>query len=360
MRRLHYWVFLLVCGSLALPMSVLSFDDNTPLPKADQKLATRAEAILKRHCYDCHGDGGSDEGGFNFALNLPRLVATRKVVAGDVDASPLFQRIIKGEMPPEDAETRMSEKDVEWLKRWITSGAPVGTPKKERPYVSRESVLKQIAKDLKAAETRDRRFLRYLTITHLYNAGLSEGELDTVRLAMSKLLNSLSWERELIKPQPIDSEKTVFRFDLRSLRWSRETWEQLRNASPFAFESSNEWLTECSQLSDCPRPMIRGDWFVADASRPPLYHSLLDLPDTLDGLENQLRIKFQQNIEQDRAARAGFTQSGVSNNPRIIERHRISDGYCWISHDFASSVGNANFFRHPLQFQADGGEVIFS
>jgi hypothetical protein len=99
---------------------------------------------------------------------------------------------------------------------------------------------------------------------------------------------------------------------------------------------------------------------VAAASRPPLYHGLLALPDSLKGLEALLHIDIKADVSQDRAARAGFTDSGVSANPRIIERHRISDGACWLSHDFGSSIGQKNFYSHPLDFEPDGGEVIFN
>ena len=50
---------------------------------------------------------------------------------------------------------------------------------------------------------------RYFTITHLYNAGWSKDELESYRIALSKLINSLSWGRRVIKPTPVDLEKTT-------------------------------------------------------------------------------------------------------------------------------------------------------
>ena len=36
-----------------------------------------AQAILKARCYPCHGEGGSNEGGFNYVLNPKRLTRDR-------------------------------------------------------------------------------------------------------------------------------------------------------------------------------------------------------------------------------------------------------------------------------------------
>lgn len=330
-------------------------------PSSDAaRLAKQAANVLKTHCYDCHGDGGSDEGGFNYTLNLQRLVATRKVIPGKPDASPLMKRILKGEMPPEDITDRPSDAELNTLRQWIRAGAPSASVEKPREFISDERVYRAIADDLNAARLRDRRFRRYFSITHLYNAGLSDGELDTVRLALAKLINSLSWERDLVHPHAVDARATVYRIDIRSVRWGSRTWDRLVGESPYAFEPAHDFFKTCAELTECGQPLLRADWFIAAASRPPLYHAILEMPETLGGLERQLRIKMKQNIEQDRAARAGFTRSGVSSNPRIIERHRTSDGSCWISHDFAGGAGRANFFRHPLSFQPDGGEVIFS
>ena len=49
-----------------------------------------------------------------------------------------------------------------------------------------------------------------------------------------------------------------------------------------------------------------------------------------------------------RVWRAGFNNSGVSNNNRMVERHAFRDGAYWKSYDFAGSVGTQNIFNHPL------------
>ena len=110
-------------------------------------------------------------------------------------------------------------------------------------------------------------------------------------------------------------------------------------------------------------PAIHVDWFVAQASLPPLYHDLLSLPLTDRELETRLEVDVIQNLLSApgvRVWRAGTNNSGVSNNNRVIERHTSRYGAYWKSYDFAGSVGTQNIFTHPLSFTHDGGEVIFN
>ena len=110
-------------------------------------------------------------------------------------------------------------------------------------------------------------------------------------------------------------------------------------------------------------PSVHVDWFVATASSPPLYHDLLSLPLTDRALETRLGVDVLRNISSApgvRVWRAGFNNSGVSNNNRMVERHASQHGAYWKSYDFAGNVGTQNIFTHPLAFTHDGGEVIFN
>ena len=113
----------------------------------------------------------------------------------------------------------------------------------------------------------------------------------------------------------------------------------------------------------CDIPSIHIDWFVATASTPPLYHELLSLPLTDKELETRLEVDVIRNLQNAPGIhvwRAGFNNSGVSNNNRMVERHTSRYGAYWKSYDFAGSVGTQNIFTHPLDFTHDGGEVIFN
>ena len=105
---------------------------------------------------------------------------------------------------------------------------------------------------------------------------------------------------------------------------------------------------------------MHADWFVAQASLPPLYHDLLSLPLTDRELETRLEVDVAQNLLSAPGVRVWRDNSGVSNNNRVIERHRSRYGAYWKSYDFAGSVGTQNIFTHPLSFTHDGGEVVFN
>lgn len=89
-------------------------------------LAAEAQKILAENCYGCHGQNGTNEGGFNFVLPLERLVAGGKFIKpGSADDSYLLERILDGEMPPKGKTPRPSKEDVATLSRWIAAGHPI-------------------------------------------------------------------------------------------------------------------------------------------------------------------------------------------------------------------------------------------
>jgi hypothetical protein len=209
--------------------------------------------------------------------------------------------------------------------------------------------------------------VRYFTITHLYNAGLSDDELQTYRHGLSKLINSLSWGRQIVVPHPVDPTKTIFRIDFRDFKWSEKVWDSIVAANPYGVYYETESGRYCYAATTSKIFHIRGDWFVAAASRPPLYHQVLQLPSLDRDLENLVRVDVEEDIRAERVARAGFNGSGVSRNNRIIERHESGYGAYWKSYDFAANAGQKNIFASPLgpgketnRFNHDGGEIIFN
>ena len=209
-------------------------------------------------------------------------------------------------------------------------------------------------------------------MTHLYNAGERAEALHAYQRALSKLVNSLSWGRKVTNPRPIDPEETIFYIDLRDYEWEIGTnrWTQIEAEYPYEIDFNaptqtalREKLTNLREALNCEVPFIHVDWFLATASLPPLYHDILDLPQTDRELETRLEVNVVENLRNaagKRVWRAGFNDSGVSNNNRVVERHDSRYGAYWKSYDFAGSVGTQNVFRHPLSFTHDGGEIVFN
>lgn len=332
------------------------------------ELATRAQAVLKTHCYQCHGKDGTDKGGFNYVLDRDKLLARNKVVPGKPADSQLYQRVLAGEMPPPEQKVRPAKDDLTALERWIAGGAPAtqDAPLQRTPLVESD-LHRLILTDLQALEPRQRRFMRYLTMSHLANAGVGEKDLQINRVALAKLLNSLSWHPRLATPQAVDPGKTLFRIDIRDLKWNARLWDRVLALYPYRLPITNSDTKAIATMTGSELPFVRADWFLATASRPPLYHDLLQLPGTDRQLERQLQVDVLANIQEESVVRAGFTDSGVSKNKRLIERHDAGYGAYWRSYDFSDNLERQNLFNHPLgpssvgqdSFVHAGGEIIF-
>jgi tetratricopeptide (TPR) repeat protein len=354
----------------------LGFGLTTSLKAADSaesaELARKASAVLRSHCYRCHGQDGVAEGGLNYIVDLKKLVQRNKIVPGNAARSRIFKRLTSTDnpMPPDDEKVRPGKDEVGVIEQWIKAGAPAEvTEAARRAFISPADVAERIRDDLRKVPERDRPFTRYFTLTHLHNAELSGDELQSYRHGLSKLVNSLSWGGRIVVPRAIDAEKTVFRIDLRDYQWNEKVWEAIVRRNPYGIALDTEAARFCVEATHCPLPAIRGDWFVATASRPPLYHEVLQLPETELALEKMLRLDVAENVRQERAARAGFNGSGVSRNNRLIERHESGRVVYWKSYDFGSNTGRQNLFAHPLgpgtdddesSFRHDGGEIIFN
>ena len=340
--------------------------------------AEGARAVLKTYCYRCHGQDGRNEGGLNVVTDLKKLVESKRVIPGDPDRSKLLERVVGGDMPPEvDFEDRAEDPpalprpkahEVALLRGWIQAGATV--PASEmvgRRFVSDLDVLNFILADIRKIGPRERRFTRYFTLTHLENAGYSGDQLQTYRHGLSKLINSLSWSRRITVPTPIDPARTVLRIYLRDYLWDEGIWRSILAHYPYGIRHEGTTAASVMEATGCDLPYVRADWFVFAASRPPLYHEVLRLPETIGELERKLDVDVAANIAQDRVARAAFNASGVSRNNRLIERHESTNGGYWRSYDFAGNADRKNLFARPLgpgdgehDFEPDGGEIIFA
>jgi mono/diheme cytochrome c family protein len=112
-------------------------------------------AILRRHCYECHGDNTARVEKNLDILNHQNLLdsARRIVVPGAPEDSRLIQRIVDGSMPPEEEEERLprvSEEDIVILKEWILGGAPPFGPPGAEPAAPEPVAASEVAARVKA------------------------------------------------------------------------------------------------------------------------------------------------------------------------------------------------------------------
>ena len=360
-RLFMVWVFLSMCLLWHLPVD------------AQQPIANQVYAIFEQNCMNCHGPHGAFTE--EIIIEHTALLETGAVVPRRPGVSEVYKRLIEKRLERRMplGQPPLSVAAINTIRRWILAGAPNWeTAEGDVGFISPTEKLTAIEKHVNGLPAFDRAFARYFTMTHLYNAGGSREALHAYQRALSKLVNGLSWGRKVIKPKPIDPEATIFYIDLRDYEWEigANRWTQVEGVYPYRIEfnaptqtSLRKKLMYLRQEMDCEVPFVDVDWFVATASLPPLYYDILGLPETNRALEARLEIDVVENIRNaagKRVWRAGFNDSGVSNNNRVVERHVSRYGAYWKSYDFAGSIGAQNIFTHPLSFEHDGGEIIFN
>ena len=339
---------------------------------AQENLAQQALAVMEAHCFNCHGpDGAYTE---NLLIDSATgLTNSGAIVPGDPDISMFYQRLLEVDpakrMPLGGAP--LSNAAIQTIENWIQAGAPSWKVRRDVTFITNDEMLTAISEHLETLDPFVRSSARYFTMTNLYNAGELPETLHVARVALSKLVNSLSWGHTIVNPEPIDAAETIFYIDLRAYEWdTRDAWSQIETAYPYVIEFDattrpvlHRKFTALREAMVCEVPFVHVDWFLAEASLPPLYHDILSLPETESALERELGIDVAGNLRRApglRVMRAGTNDSGVSAHNRVVERHSFRNGAYWKSHDFASSVGLKNILQNPLSFDRDGGEVIFN
>ncbi len=116
-----------------LPSLFIALILAAPTVAAELTYEEHVRPILKAHCFQCHGEGGTAEG--NLDLRLSRFVVKGgdsgpAIVPGSSDESLLIQRVSKGEMPP-DEDKRLSREEVDILSRWVNANAPTAREEPE-------------------------------------------------------------------------------------------------------------------------------------------------------------------------------------------------------------------------------------
>ncbi len=351
------------------------------IPKPANDIESKAFGALEKHCARCHQIGKLEDrrkpaSGFGNVLHLAELAKNPSfVVPGNPDNSEIVKQIASGNMPYDlkDGSNVFAptpkDDEIAGIREWINSLKGVGTLAcQDRKFISNDDVINSIAADMERQQEHRVAGTRYITLTHLHNACTETKELEVYRHAVIKLLNSLSRNSDVVRLSTsfADEDKTILRFNLVDVGWADSDWEKLASVYPYAVKPELRKYGFVSSQLATKVPAIRGDWLGFSATRPPIYHDLLQLPKTFGELQKKLGVDVAGNIKKFLARRSGFQRSFVSQNNRLIERHTISTGHFWTSYDFAGNKGNQSLFEHPTGpggkdgFNHDGGETVFS
>jgi mono/diheme cytochrome c family protein len=107
-------------------------EDSVAPPGATSPVFERdIRPILKTHCIGCHGEGKKLEARLDLRLRRTAVAGGKlgpAVLPGNGEESPLWTRMIDGEMPPEHIKVRPTEAQIETVKAWIDAGALTARP----------------------------------------------------------------------------------------------------------------------------------------------------------------------------------------------------------------------------------------
>jgi mono/diheme cytochrome c family protein len=359
--------------TVEVPAGLQAAGLTAPVPGTTQEaMPPEVVDLLKARCASCHTYGQADPAGWGSVLDLSRMVDGDIVVPGDPTASRLFDRVaVAGNMPP--SGPRLTGEEVGLLKEWITNlRRPAEQP------LSDLDVLDLIAVDQLKLRDRSSDF-RYVSFANFAGEGRSAGEMDALRQVFTFVMNSVSRRGALVDMPTVDEGRSVFRIRLSEMGWDEKVWDTLTSFYPFCLSSNTTAHQALYTQLHTEAPVVRGDWFLATATRSPLYDKLVDLPASLDQLASRLGIDINKDINHpglatpDNLVRIGFRRSSVAQHNRMVERHLGAAGqYLWITYDFLSNDGPSDVLANPLGpkardqqmfqhvFENNGGEVIFS
>jgi len=336
-------------------------------------LALAASNILKEECSGCHSKQ-ERQGNFGIVEDAGALIASgRYIIAGQPANSLLIKRL--DSMPP---GRPLSTDKKATLEKWIANLKV----KNESLRVSRATLAEQSVKYIESIPENQRKGVRFFSVHNLYNAHAAASDVETIKKAFLKVLNSLSRSPNIIKPSPQGDLKLLFPVHLPSIGMKADVFDQIiAEHNPYCAKISTQKASEVklAALTGSACSIIRMDWFTATAPLPKLYSKLLQQGETRIALDQQLGVDIISNVNTtNNVIRSGFRNSGVSSQSRIIERHLQSNGRAyWISYDFAALDGKANIFANPIGpkgielpnnsqniptesvFEHDGGEVIY-
>lgn len=261
----------------------------------------------------------------------------------------------------------------------LASGQSFDDPK---PYSPNDTVLFALA-DLQTLDTSTQKQCRYLSL-----AFMPANKRARYTQVLDFVLNSLSRRQSMVYCTPVaGSNGCVVRMMLSEYRQGTEGWYTLakRGSGPARVTTKQDQpehyyninlreLSVASTTADAPGtwfditayesvraltgseyPIVRADWFIANASLNPGYSELLGIK-TLGDFNKLVRFRTE---DQDLSGRAVVADSQlVSLHQRGIEFTPKVNGTYWQTYDFLKGSGVNDLLKDPLRRKRDAGEVF--
>ena len=234
--------------------------------------------------------------------------------------------------------------------------------------ITADSVTRAVAADLATAASDARPFLRYASLANLLD-GQRCTVVDRSRLALSKVLNAVSSEPDLVIPAAVDggSHPLLFRIDLRDYGLDREIpldgathrdgWEAIVASSRYSIAFGGEDGAFLARETGTSTPWLSVDAIVEAVSSADLYYALANVPPTLGELRQRAGLSAELDPFGDGLPRVATSRSRVlraQGNLRAIDRYATPNGTYWE----ALQIDASQLLADPLRIQPDAQRLI--
>ncbi len=199
-------------GNEVVPLTATKLartSDQVAVGGSQTELQSKALKLFEEQCYACHGQNGSNSGNIGDIRNIESLSEKGLIRLGTpADQNKLYQRMTSKTqpMPPKGI---LDQASLNVVKAWIEKVPEA------RQLVSYESVYKAIESDFNKFKPEDKINIRYFHLVNKFNSGAPEESIEQTRKALSKMLNMLSTSVSIVKPEPIDTLRLVYRVNLK-------------------------------------------------------------------------------------------------------------------------------------------------
>jgi len=364
------------------PSPIVSVPAKPDSPAALAKAA--AENVLLTECGTCHGSKltpEAAEAGMNYINDIDKLVANGKIIPLDPDGSKIIQRMRAGTMPPPNRGYKpVVDANIEIVASYIKNPQFWDVPEqddcsKTGQVFGFDDLFEAVADNIAREDADDQVFFRYISLTNRFTAGVcADTALDNDRQAVIKMVNALSDQTKVVKPEEVNDERTIYRIDLRDYGWDRpisvngeaftDVWEAIAGNNAYAVQFTGDDADRAIEDSGTNFPVMLADSMLDAATIGNLYYAIIgvDVNQTIDQfILDTLQIDVVADLEDSDLVRAGTTKSRISRQDRVVERHEINarPGAFWQSFDFADDQ-NESIFEDPFAFNEGGREAIFT
>ena len=265
---------------------------------------------------------------------------------GNPDASRLYTHMLRRLMPfdvhqENNGGVEPTAEEIQAVRTWISrlKPAPACQDRRFVTLAAEADALKRAAEQAGPAVNR----LRFVSLSHLYNACASPEAMFSHRQAITRLFNSLSWKPGPVKVEAIDEARTLLRIDLTDLGWVAAHWERIVGSAANGSGHLALLPKSVTEPFGVEQPVVRGDWLAETVLRAPVYYDLLGLPGLSSEVARIMQIDAAALRRNADSQRELVNSSAFANGNRLIERLGLRSRALWTAYDLAPREGRRDF-----------------